>query len=73
MKNKIYTSFEEVDKDLKVLNLRRKIAQEEIKGDLLDIKSHFEPPEILSFLRDGVLKKLLLSWLVGFILRKIRR
>ena len=73
MKNKIYTSFEEVDKDLKVLNLRRKIAQEEIKGDLLDIKSHFEPPEILSFLRDGILKKLLLSWLVGFILRKIRR
>ncbi len=73
MKNKIYTSFEEVDKDLKVLNLRRKIAQEEIKGDLLDIKSHFEPPEILSFLRDGILKKLLLSWLVGFILRKFRR
>lgn len=73
MKNKIYASFEEVDKDLKVLNLRRKIAQEEIKGDLLDIKSHFEPPEILSFLRDGILKKLLLSWLVGFILRKIRR
>ena len=73
MNNKIYTSFEEVDKDLKVLNLRRKIAQEEIKGDLLDIKSHFEPPEILSFLRDGILKKLLLSWLVGFILRKIRR
>ena len=73
MKNKIYTSFEEVDKDLKVLNLRRKIAQEEIKGDLLDIKSHFEPPEILSFLRDGILKKLLLSWLVGFVLRKIRR
>ena len=73
MKNKIYTSFEEVDKDLKVLNLRRKIAQEEIKRDLLDIKSHFEPPEILSFLRDGILKKLLLSWLVGFILRKIRR
>ncbi|TNF72626.1 MAG: hypothetical protein EP302_04935 [Bacteroidetes bacterium] len=73
MKNRIYTSFEEVDKDLKVLNLRRQIAQEEIKGDLADIKSRFEPPELLSFIRDGILKKLLLSWLVGFILRKIRK
>jgi len=73
MKNRIYTSFEEVDKDLKLLSLRRQIAQEEIKGDLIDIKSRFEPPELLSFLRDGVLKKLLFSWLVGFIIRKIRK
>lgn len=73
MKNRIYTSFEEVDRDLKVLQLRRQIAQEEIKGDLADIKKHFEPPEILTFLRDGILKKLLLSWLIGFILRKIRK
>ena len=43
MKNRVYTSFEEVDKDLKVLSLRRQIAHEEIKGDLMDIKSHFEP------------------------------
>ncbi|MEJ2583578.1 MAG: DUF6327 family protein [Robiginitalea sp.] len=73
MKNKIYTSFEEVDKDLKVLKLRRQIAHEEIKGDLADIKSRFEPPELLSSLRDGFLKKLLFSWLVGFIIRKIRK
>ena len=73
MKNRIYTSFEEVDKDLKVLSLRRKIAQEEIRGDLIDIKKHFEPPEILSVLRDGVLKKLFFSWLIGMILRKIRK
>lgn len=73
MKNRIYTSFEEVDRDLKVLNLRRQIAREEIKGDLIDIKQRFEPPEVLSFLRDGVLKKLLFSWLVGFIIRKIRK
>jgi hypothetical protein len=73
MKNRIYTSFEEVDRDLKVLNLRRQIAQEELKGDLMDLKSRFEPPEILSLLRDGVLKKLLFSWLIGFIIRKIRK
>jgi len=73
MKNRIYTSFEEVDKDLKLLDLRRQIAQEEIKGDLIDIKKRFEPPEVLSFLRDGVLKKLLFSWLLGFIIRKFRK
>ena len=73
MKNRIYTSFEEVDKDLQVLNLRRQIAREEIKGDLIDIKSHFEPPEMFSFLRDGVLKKLLFSWLFGYIFRKFRK
>ena len=73
MKNKVYTSFEEVDKDLRVLKLRRQIAQEEIKGDLIDIKQRFEPPEVLSFLRDGVFKKLFFSWLVGFIIRKIRK
>ena len=73
MNNRIYTSFEEVDKDLEVLSLRRQIAQEEIKGDLIDIKSRFEPPEILSVLRDGVLKKLLFSWLIGFVSGKYRK
>jgi hypothetical protein len=73
MKNRIYTSFKEVDRDLKVLSLRRQIAREEIKGDVIDIKKRFEPPELLSYLRDGVLKKLLFSWLVGFVIRKIRK
>ena len=73
MNNRIYKSFEEVDRDLKVLSLRRQIAQEEMKGDLIDIKKRFEPPEILSFLRDGVLKKLLFSWLVGVVIRKLRK
>ncbi len=73
MKNRIYRSFEEVDRDLKILNLRRQIAREEIKGDLGDIKKRFEPPEILSNLREGLLKKVFFSWLAGFIIRKIRK
>lgn len=72
MKNRIYTSFDEVDRDLKVLDLRREIAKEELKGDVLELKHRLEPPELLSSLRDGFLKKLLFSWLVGFIIRKIR-
>jgi hypothetical protein len=73
MKNRIYTSFDEVDQDLHILNLRREIAREELKGDLIDIKSRFEPPEILSFLRDGLLKKLFFSWLASFIFRRFRK
>ena len=73
MKNRIYTSFEEVDKDLHILNLRREIAREEIKGEFIDIKSRFEPPEMFSFLRDGILKKLFFSWLVSFIFRKFKK
>jgi hypothetical protein len=73
MKNRIYTSFEEVDRDLKILDLRREIAKEELKGGVLDLKHRFEPPELLSSLGDGFLKKMLFSWLIGFIIRKIRR
>ena len=73
MKGRIYTSFEEVDKDLRILQLRRQIASEEIKGDLGDIKKKFEPPEIISSFGDGFLRKLVFSWLVSFILRRVRK
>ena len=32
MRNKNYTSFEEIELDLKLLSLERKIAVEELKG-----------------------------------------
>lgn len=73
MKNRQYTSFEEVDRDLKILSLRRQIAEEEIKGNLGDLKRRFEPASIFSSLGEGVIKKFLISWVLGFLLRKIRR
>jgi hypothetical protein len=69
----MYHSFEEVDKDIKILNLRRQIAMEQIKGDVEEVKDHFRPPEILSILNSGMLKKFLFSWLFGYLLRRLRK
>lgn len=68
-----YSSFEEVDRDIKIMGLRREIAKEQVKGDLASIKEQFQPPEILSFLGSGTLKKVLISWLFGYLLRRLRR
>ena len=73
MKNREYSSFEEVDKDLRILQLRREIAQEEIKGNLGDLKQRFEPASLFTTLGEGVLKRLVISWVLGFLLRKFRR
>jgi hypothetical protein len=68
-----YNSFDEVEKDIKILDLRRQIAMEQVKGDFVSIKEHFQPPEILSYFGSGVFKKVLFSWLLGFVLRRLRR
>jgi len=70
---KTYDSFEEVNKDLKILDLRRQIAREQVKGNISSIKEILQPPEILSVLGSGMLKKFLISTLIGFLLRRFRR
>ncbi len=70
---KTYDSFEEVDKDLKILDLRRQIAQEQVKGNVSSIKEGLQPPEILSILGSGMLKKLIISSLLGYVLRRFRK
>lgn len=70
---KTYDSFEEVNKDLKILDLRRRIAMEQVKGNVASIKEALQPPEILSVLSSGVLKKFIISTLIGFVLRRFRK
>ena len=70
---KTYASFEEVNKDLQILDLRRQIAREQVKGNISSIKEGLQPPEILSVLGSGMLKKFLISTLIGFVLRRFRR
>jgi hypothetical protein len=70
---KTYHNFDEVDKDLRILNLRRQIAQEQVKGKISSIKAGLEPPEILSVLSSGMLKKFVISTLIGYVLRRFRR
>ena len=73
MEPRSYTSFEQIDKELHILQLRRQIAREQIKGDIGDIKRQFEPSHLFSSFGAGLLKKVLLSWLMGFILRRVKR
>lgn len=72
MRNRVYTSMEEIDKDLKILQLRRQISQEEIKGGYSRLKQRLEPPEFISALGGSVIKNALITWLVSFILKKFR-
>lgn len=70
---KTYVSFEEVDRDLKILDLRRQIAQEQVKGNVASIKEGLQPPEILSILGSGMIKKLIISSLLGYLVRRFRK
>lgn len=73
MKDRQYTSFREIDRDLTILQLKRDIAAEELKADLRHLKEGLEPRELLSDLVGGdMLKKFLLSWGIGYLLKKIR-
>ena len=71
--SRIFNSFEEVDKDLKILNLKREIAIERMKGDVEDVKDRFRPPEVLSLLNSGTLRKVLISWAFGYLLKRLRK
>jgi hypothetical protein len=73
MKDRYYTSFKEIDRDLTILQLKRDISAEELKADLRHLKESLEPRELLTDLVGGdLLKKFLLSWGIGYLLRKIR-
>lgn len=43
MKNKNYSSFEEIELDLKLLNLERQINLEELKGIKYDFEEDLRP------------------------------
>lgn len=51
MKNRDYTSFEEIELDLKLLSLERKISIEELKSLKYDIREDLQE---FSWLRTGL-------------------
>ena len=51
MRNKNYTSFEEIELELKLLSLERKIAIEELKGLKLKVQEDLSP---LNWLQTGI-------------------
>lgn len=48
MKTPRYSSFEDINNDLKILNLERQIAQEEIRHVGIEVKESFTPKHLLS-------------------------
>lgn len=48
MSLKIYNSFDEIETDLEILDLERKIAFEKMKIDLGDVKNSLSPVTIAS-------------------------
>ncbi|CAZ97984.1 DUF6327 family protein [Zobellia galactanivorans] len=44
---KKYSSFSEIDHDLKILRLQREIAKESLKLDLKITKDHLEPRQMI--------------------------
>jgi len=48
MSLKTYSSFSEIDRDLQILELERKIAFEKMKLDITDVKQSLSPSHIVS-------------------------
>ncbi|MBT2161622.1 DUF6327 family protein [Zobellia barbeyronii] len=51
---KKYSSFSEIDNDLKILKLKQEIAKENLKLDLKSTKSHLSPVQMVSTTSFGV-------------------
>ncbi|SHI48511.1 DUF6327 family protein [Pseudozobellia thermophila] len=67
---KKYTSYEEIDRDLKVLRLQKEIDREHLKLSAQRIKRGFYPTELLGGV-GGVLRKFMVSVVVGKLLKKL--
>ena len=48
IKNKIYTSFEQIDTDLKILKLQKEIDTLTLKNHVVDIKEQFTLKNLLA-------------------------
>ncbi|NNG09748.1 MAG: hypothetical protein HKM92_06230 [Arenibacter sp.] len=70
MKKSEFSSFNEIDQELKILRLQRQVDREQLKFHLNGLKSSVSATTILGSFK-GVAKKLLLSIVVKKILKKM--
>jgi len=69
MINKQYTSFEEINQDLRILKLQREVDKEYLRLNMEQIKNSFYPTNLLGGI-GGITKKLLLTLAVNKIIKK---
>ena len=65
-----YTSFKEIDRDLKILKLQRQIEEEKVKLALQNTKEEFYPTNILGGLAP-LIQKLAISLIAKKLLKKL--
>jgi hypothetical protein len=69
MINKQYTSFEEINQDLRILKLQREVDKEHLKLNMQQVKNSLYPTNLLGGV-GGITKKLLLTLAVNKIVKK---
>ena len=57
MKKKIYSSFDEIDKDLKILKLQKDIDLEEVKLSYHEVKSSLSPVGLIAHVAGAIAQK----------------
>lgn len=70
MMRKTYTSFEEIDKDLKILKLKRQIQEEKVKLAVENTKKEFYPTNIIGGLAP-LIQKIMISMVAKKLLNKL--
>ncbi|MCG2459215.1 DUF6327 family protein [Flavobacteriaceae bacterium F89] len=71
MRQRQFTSFDEIDERLKILKLQREIDQESIKLNWNRTKSGLNPANILGNI-GGLLPKLIISFMAGKLMKRLR-
>lgn len=71
MTPKIYSSFEEIDQDLRILRLKRQIDREQVKLHIQETKSSLYPTHLLGGVK-GILQKVFLTFVVKKIADRLK-
>ncbi|MGB3150646.1 MAG: DUF6327 family protein [Maribacter sp.] len=69
MKKRNYTSFSEIDNDLKILSLEQEVARESIKYNYQNVKNSIYPTNLLGGF-SGIVQKLIVSLVAKKVLKK---
>jgi hypothetical protein len=70
MSLKIYTDFEQIDRDLQILELERKIDFEKMKMDISDVKKSFSPIGVVTSALGSIGKNALILKLTNKLIGK---
>ncbi|WP_420592779.1 DUF6327 family protein [Robiginitalea biformata] len=70
--SKRYTSFKQIDKDLKIMRLKQEIAVENLKLSYTEARKSLYPTQLLGGVT-GIIQKLAISLLAKKLLQKFSR